>query len=671
MKNLSLLLPPDRRRWLEPFSPFYVPRGVKLNRKAILQFICASAAGLFILSGNLLAERPAPSLAVSSATVTLSGERIAQSSPAAADFDGDGDKEIVIGGQDGRLYVLAYNGGSWTVVWSRQTATDLNAAGAPTSRCVTDKSDIRSSPAIGDLDNDGYLEIVVTVGGDPAQHRNGGVLVYRYQSRWSFSLVPGWPQPKLDIVGYGPGASQPDGCWDGIWASPALGDLDGDGDLEIAVEGFDRRLHVWHHNGTSAQGWPIAPPQIFRGGWATPAIADLDHDGLPEVVFATDNNPGYVPPFYLYAFNGDGTVLPGFPVEASQNLQSSPAIGDIDGDGWLDIVVGTGTYQSSGGNKVYAWDHKGRLLSGWPVITGGNMPAPPALGDLDRDGDLEVVIGCGSEGDSYPAPCTFLYAWHGNGAPVSGFPISPPRNDGWGDEQPNGLPYSPVLADYDGDGEIEILVVNRWSWGISTVEKVNGTWQTNNNRLLRTSNTLESSTLVDDLDGDGKLEIVIGGANSQGTQGVVYIWEMEGRHTDTLPWPVFHHDTARTGYHPLPPRLVFPEEIRIFHQYGSGSEETATVSVQNAGEGEFTWQAVSGSGQIQVSPTAGTVTKTAQIQLSVDATDLLTGWHFLGPLTVTGSVLGNEVAGSPRVAAVYLYVGDVARAYLPLVLRNW
>ena len=615
-------------------------------------------------------ESPFASSVVSTVTVTLSGERIAQSGPAAADFDGDGDKEIVIGGRDGQLYVIAYNGTSWTVVWSRQTAIDLNNAGAPTQDCVTDKSDIRSSPAIGDLDNDGHLEIVITIGGDPVNHRNGGVLVYRYNSRWSFSLVSGWPQPKLDIVGYGPGASQPDGCWDGIWASPSLGDLDRDGDLEIAVEGFDRRLHVWHHNGTYVQGWPIAPPQIYRGGWATPAIADIDRDGFPEVVFATDNNPGYVPPFYLYAFNGDGTIQPGFPVEASQNLQSSPAIGDIDGDGWPDIVVGTGTYQKSGGNKVYAWDHRGRPLQGWPTTTGGNMPASPALGDLDGDGDLEVVIGCGSEGDTFPAPCTVLYAWHGNGTPVNGFPLSPLRNDGWGDETPNGLPYSPVLADYDGDGEVEILVVNRWSWGISTVEKVDGIWKTNNNPLLRTLNTLESSPLVDDLGGDGKLEIVIGGANSEGDRGIVYIWEMGERRTDALHWPMFHRDVARTGYYPVPPRLVFPAEVRVFHQYGSGDTEVAYATIQNTGEGEFEWEIVEDMERVQITPASGRVITTSQVQLTITTTGLMTGWHSLGTLTVNGFIDRVAVTGSPMTSSMHLFVGNVSRVYLPVVLRQ-
>ena len=403
----------------------------------------------------------------------LSGERIEQSSAAVADFDGDGDKEIVVGGRDGMLYVIARGSSSWSVVWSRQIAIDLNAAGAPGgSMCTTDKSDIRSAPAIGDLDNDGRLEIIVTTGGDPGQHRNGGVLVYTYDPSkpWSsaFTLLSGWPQPKLDIVGLGAGASNPDGCWDGIWASPALADLDGDGDLEVAVEGFDRRLHVWHHDGQYVHGWPIAPTthDIHRGGWSSPAIADIDKDGSPEVIFATDDYPsGGIPPYLLYVFNGDGSLLPHFPVEASQNMQSSPAIGDIDGDGWLDIVVGTGTYESSGGNKVYAWDHEGDLLPGWPKYTGGNMPASPALGDLDGNGDLEVVIGCGGEADPFPATCTSLYAWHGDGSPVNGFPTTPPNNNPWPSD-PNGLPYPPVLADYDGDGSVEILVLNRWSWGI-------------------------------------------------------------------------------------------------------------------------------------------------------------------------------------------------------------
>ena len=607
-------------------------------------------------------------------TVTLTGERIMQSSAATIDFNGDGRKEIVIGGQDGMLYVLSYNGSSWSVAWSRQVALDLNAAGAPSSCAERNVSDIRSAPAVADLDNDGHLEVVVTTGGDPGRsgnpgtpHRNGGVLAYRYDSAWSFSVVSGWPQPKLDIVGLGPGASDPDGCWDGIWGSPALGDLDDDGDLEVAVEGFDRRLHVWHHNGTYVAGWPIQPPTISRGGWATPAIGDIDQDGLPEVVFGTDYKTSGS--YNLYVFDGDASLLPGFPVKTTQNMMSSPALGDINGDGWLEIVVGGGTYDASVQNQVYAWDHNGNLLSGWPKASGGKTPAPPALGDLDGDGDLEVVIGCGAEGDPYPASCASLYAWNANGSAVGGFPFNPPPNNPWAPPgNPNGLPYASILADYDGDGSIEVLVVNRWSWGISTVGS-NGS--NHNDANLATQNTLNSSPVVDDVDNDGKLEIVIGGATSDGLHGAVYIWDMNGSATGKLLWATFHHDIRRTGRYQLPPKLGFPTEVRLFHQWGSGETETGYQAVRNEGEGSFDWRITNVLTNVRVSPSSDVVTTTAPTQFVITTTGLLTGWHTLGTVNITGTASGKDVLGSPTTSTVYVYVGNVARVYLPLILRNY
>lgn len=614
--------------------------------------------------------------------VALSGEHIVQSSAAVADFDGDGDKEIVVGGSDGKLYVVAYNG-SWSVVWSRQTADDLNAAGAPSgSPCVTSKSDIRSSPAIADLDNDGHLEIVVTTGGDTGNHRNGGVLVYRYNSNspWSFSLVSGWPQPKLDIVGAGAGASYPDGCWDGIWGSPALGDLDGDGDLEVVVEGFDRRLHAWHHDGSVASGWPISRDNgdaILRGGWASPALGDIDGDGLPEAVFGTDSPPwggdGSPAPDYskatVWAVNGDSSNVPGWPVTTDNNIQSSPALGDIDGDGQLEIVVGSGSSVEGGnGKKVYAWNGDGSLVSGWPQLASGDVPAPPALGDLDGDGDLEIVIGCGTDADP---SCNWLYAWHGNGDSVSGFPVSPPNNS-WIGDTAQGLPYPPVLADYDGDGLVEILLVHRGSFGIATVSN-NG--QSENDPNLKTAFTLSSSPLVDDVDGDNHLEVVIGGSYQEdsNSNGAVYIWDVNGGADDAQPWPMFHHDIAHTGLYPVPPRpprLEFPDTIRIFHQYGSGETETGSVAVQNSGDGSFDWSITHSITNLQVIPSRGVVTDVASVQLVVDATGFLTGWHTLGTLVASGIVGNDTVDNSPVESMLYLYVGDVSRVYVPLILRS-
>ena len=505
--------------------------------------------------GWQLGSEPAPSWAdANPPTVTLAGERVAQSSPAAADFDGDGDKEIVIGGQDGMLYVIATDGSSWAVVWSRQTADDLRAAGAPgPAQCASTQSDIRSSPAIGDLDGDGHLEIVVTTGGDPGSHRNGAVLVYTYDSAWSFSVVPGWPQPRIDEIGLGEGAREPDGCWDGIWGSPAVGDLDGDGDLEVSALGLNRRIYAWHHDGVPVSGWPIHSSNgdnLLRGGWGSPAMGDIDGDGLPEVVVGT-NSPPWEPGWELdftratvWAINGDSSNVPGWPVTTDNNVRSSPALGDVDGDGQLEVVVGCGrTTEGGDGRRVYVWNGDGSAVSGWPKVTDGDMPAAPALSDLDGDGALEVFIGCGTGVDVFPAPCTLLYAWHGDGSALDGFPMSPPSNN-LGSDDPNGLPYTPVLADYDGDGAVEILVVNAYSRGLSTVES-DGT--PNNDESLQTERSLSSPPLVDDVDNDGELEIVIGGANSSGSNGAVYVLDVAGDADAARPWPMFHHDGQRTG----------------------------------------------------------------------------------------------------------------------------
>jgi hypothetical protein len=511
---------------------------------------------MFVLALGLgwhLVLKPTRSWAApSDPTLLLSGERIIQASPATADFDRDGDKEIVIGGKDGMLYVISYNGSSWSVVWSRQTTLDLNAAGAPSTCETTDETEISTSVAIADLEGDGRLEIVVTTGGSPAIHRNGGVLVYTYNRAWSFAAVPGWPQPRIDELGAGDGIRDPDGCWDGFSASAAVGDLDGDGDLEVVTEALNRRIYAWEHNGTPVSGWPIRRQNgdtLLRGGTSTPALGDIDGDGLPEVVVGTNSPPwdGYSAPDYskgtVWAINGDSSSVPGWPVETQNNISSSPALGDIDNDGQLEVVIGSGkTTEGGTGRRVYAWNADGSVVPGWPKVTAGDMPAPPALGDVDGDGDLEIVIGCGAEFDPTP-DCTLLYAWHGNGSAVNGFPMTPPSNDPITPDL-RGLPYSPVLADYDGDGAVEILVLNTQARGVSTVER-NGT--PNNDLALQSDATLYSPPLVEDVDNDGMLEVIIVGTDRPGLHGAVYIRDVVADATSALPWPMFHHDVYRSG----------------------------------------------------------------------------------------------------------------------------
>lgn len=464
------------------------------------------------------------SLTRESTTLSIPGDRVEHANALVYDFNNDGYKEIVVGTLDGQFHIASYNGTNWSIVYSRQIANDLNAAGAPS---CGNTSEIQSAPSVADLDGDGKVELVITTGGDIAKHYNGGVLVYEYNGEWAFAVKQGWPQPKLDIVGAGSGASNPDGCWDGIWSSAALGDIDNDGDLEIVVQGFDRRMHAWNHDGTYVTGWPIQSPTITRGGWSTPALADIDEDGELEIIIGSD----YISDgrYQLYVFNADGSILPGFPVQGDNNFGSSPAIGDIDGDGHLDIVVGGGRYTND--TKLHAWDRYGHYLTGWPQTLPNVPHASPALADIDNDGDLEVISGCGRPGGE--TDCKKVYAFHGNGQPVANFPVSISSSL-------YNFAYAPIVADYNGDNQLEILISGFNSKGPFSVAH-NGAMISDS--VFRTGNSFFTAPVVDDVDNDGKLEVVMASTD-------IFIWDTNGNATDRLPWPMFHQNIRRTGLVP-------------------------------------------------------------------------------------------------------------------------
>lgn len=540
-------------------------------------FIAPWALSIFVVLLFLLFHSmPVLSETYPSQVITLSGKRIFYSGLATADFNNDGYKEIVAGGSDGILYVLSTaDGSNWSTVWSRQCNLDIEAANPPTHRFV---NEIASAPAIADLDKDGRLEIIVAMGGDIHvedinDRENGGVLVYHFNGAWDFSLIEslsqdgsrGWPQPRIDSVGKHPGFGFPDGLWDGIMTTPAIGDLDGDGDLEIVVAGIDRRIHAWHHTGEAVAGWPIYRYEengidpndaLLRGGLSSPALGDLNNDGKLDVVVATMSAPWDMSqkvsptnPNYdyatLWAFNGDSTVMPGYPVATEQIFTSSPALGDIDKDGFLEIVIGTGGNTLPGRqNLVWAYNHDGTLLPNWPRETQGPMPGSPSLADIDKDGALEVIIGCGTK--YWPTDCgngdAKLYAWNADGSNVSGFPTQPESATWWTDKSYS-MPFEPIVADYDGDGTLDILITQTGSWGVTLVG-ANGV--TKEKREINIDQSgLFSPPLIDDIDNDGFFEILAGGGSA--SNGMIFIWDESGSRNSAQPWPMSRQNLYRIG----------------------------------------------------------------------------------------------------------------------------
>lgn len=497
--------------------------------------------------------------------LALPGKAIEFGSPTLADLNGDGNKEVIIGGRDGRIYAIQSNG---RLLWQFDSAAALNTV-APNPGT----SGVAAAPAVADLDRDGTPEVIVALGKVVTVGENGGMLVLNRQG----VLMPGWPRLSLDHIDSA--GLDGDGYADGFWASPALGDLDGDGDLEIVNGGWDMRIYAWHHDGKLVEGWPRF---LYNTTWSSPVLADLDKDGRLEIILGTDGHQGGL----LVVLRGDGSEMPGFPRQIDQTIFSSPAVGDLDGDGWLDIVVGTGNYYTGKGYAVHAWSHTGTYLPGWPVSTGNYVLSSPAIGDIDGDGSPEVVVGC-NDGK--------LYAWNGNGTIVAGWPVV--IRDNWGSTGTLNF-ASPILANFDSDPYPEVFI-NVYC-DIAVIDGT-GAYLT---QVGNTSTGLPTITMsgasfcplntpaAGDIDQDGRLEIVRGSGTAVDGQAKVYVWESD-RTPATASWAMFRGNAAHQArYQPI----VGDDALIVTHGLPEimrpGESRTIEITLHNAGT--TTWKGADG-----------------------------------------------------------------------------
>lgn len=613
----------------------------EVRREEVMRWLISS---LWIMGFTWLisaVRTPAASAPLSASTkpgfpVQLPGGQVIESSPIFADIDGDNREEIIVGttasgATSGNSWLVAVNDDG-SILWQMQTLAPIN-----------------SSPAAADLDNDGDMEIVVSVGGDVGDLlHDGGVMAFNGTDG---TLL--WKFESYD--------QNVDGCTDGVFSSPALGDVDGDGDLEIAFGGWDRRIYLIDHNGQKI--WEY---DNWDSIWSTPAMADLrpDVEGL-EIIIGADitGNSHITPPTYdggyLYVFDKNGNVLVKNWID--ETIYSSPAIGDINNDGYLEIVVGTGWYWWAQGNPttlaVYAWDRNGNLLPGWPVATDFPGFSSPALADLDNDGDLEIIVGSGDLEHGK------VYAWHHDGSPVAGWPVTP-RN-GMGTN--HFIRSSPTVADYDGDGELEILFAMLWD---IQVYGRNGSLE----EILPTTFSLFGSPAIGYIDHDGTLEISIGGSDYfNPSHGYLYVWEAGPSTDNDLPWPMFHQNAQHTGLYPSPPTLSVDKESLLFlHQEGgSTSPSYYVITIRNRGLGSIDWTATASQpGVVSVTPSSGTATASSpsQIIVTVDPSGYSAGTYDLGSITIDG---GPSVLNSPYIIQpVTLYAGPVEKFFFPFVAKE-
>jgi hypothetical protein len=362
------------------------------------------------------------------------------SSPLAWDYDGDGSQEIAVGSWDGYLYLLdaELNDLPGWPKWSRKG--------------------FFSSPALADLDGDTVPEIVV-----------GSEAGKVYAWHWDGRSAEGFP---IDL-GYR------------IWASPTVLEgarvaIGGKGQMHLLdaqgrpVDGWPRPVHGWPDAtaaaglgilavttltpGDPSRGWvyvwdedgellggerPSFPVELALDSDSSPALADLDGDGRQWIVFGDDAG-------WLHVIDRSGQERCGFPVRSLgpgpgptptphppggnvYSIEASPALADLDGDGRIEIVVG------SWDGRMYVWDDTGQLMPGWPVAVDDQIISSAALVDLDGDDRLDVVVGSKDR---------HLYGWTVEGIPLPGFPYDLGHH----------VFSSPWVGDLEGDGRADVVV---------------------------------------------------------------------------------------------------------------------------------------------------------------------------------------------------------------------
>ncbi|HEX5130928.1 MAG TPA: C25 family cysteine peptidase [Candidatus Krumholzibacteria bacterium] len=407
-------------------------------------------------------------------------------SPAVGDIDGDGYPDVVVGND-------------FLYAWKHDGTEIRDGDGYPATWGVFSSlgSDFIGPAALARIDDIPGLDIVAAA--------------YTSKEVYCFSgtgaVLPGWPKPTIDFVR----------------GNVAVGDIDGNGDLEILAVDQDAYLYVWNTDGTEFIDGDLNPatdgvfkrlPDTNQWQYQPPALADIDGDLKDEIVIATQDKK-------LYVLNEDGSDVPGWPRTLPSYAGGGVAIGDIDNNGDLEIVV---TVRGSG--ETYAINHDNTLMwTRW--LNHNNFFNPsPALADITGDGKLEVLI---------PTSNGKLYAIQYNGSDAPGWPVTYSTK--------TYTESSPVVGDIDGDGQVDVLLGNEekfiYAWSAAGVVL--------DGFPLVTKDAVRGTPVIADLDNNGDVEIVVAGYDKS-----VYVWDLTTPYDPArMPWPMLRanvHRNARYGF---------------------------------------------------------------------------------------------------------------------------
>ncbi len=499
-----------------------------MSRRATLAALFLGAVGCTPASLTAQQPAPAPSLAGFTRSVDAIPVRdtaghayplpflggLERPRPQLADIDGDGDLDLFVQDRPGRMMFLERVGARW--VWRTDRWQDL---------------DVGEWSRLVDVDTDGDLDLLAE---SPFSYirwyRNEGGpkaprLVLAADSLRDVDGAPVFadrqniPQladldcnGKLDLL-----LGRVDGSvarYEMATLDPATGPR-----FQLLTERFENILII---GGEAADTLPTAGPvsRPSLHGANTMAVSDVDQDGDPDLLWGDFFEPGL-----LWIRNTGTCAAPSmkekpepFPVGAPLRTSgyNAPTVADMDGDGDVDMLVGVigGAYDPNrtSADNLYHLEQvapgqwrirSARFLDGLDV----GSESSPALGDIDGDGDLDLLVGNRiGPADRATASLTLFRN--------TGTAAAPAFQDAGLLAVRPGYQYAPALADLDGDGDPD-LVLGTWRDAIQYYRNDAGTFTLADSALVRITRGSHTTPTLGDLDGDGDLDLLVG--ESSGT----------------------------------------------------------------------------------------------------------------------------------------------------------
>lgn len=294
---------------------------------------------------------------------------------------------------------------------------------------------------------------------------------------------------------------------------PSVADIDKDGRLEVVQvtggQGFKGRIYVFDFNGNISAPWP----KNFKDHWilVAPVLSDVDDDGQMEIIVLERETIANTSHGYVHILNLDGTSYSeNWPVKLDATPSVTPSVGDIDNDGEKDIVV----YSTA---TKYAFDLEGNIKPGWGFSTFPSQRysyQSPILVDFDQNGTLEIVGATHGDAPQYyilDAKGDFLENWPKD-TPNGQWTFTPPTVVQIQDTFHilMGLPlkekFGPMLYDWQENGVLRPDF---------PIQKQGG---------------LEGLISVADIDDDGAFELVFGSEMvDENGYGYIHAFELDGK----------------------------------------------------------------------------------------------------------------------------------------------